>query len=258
MPTITSRNNGLITDMSKLKEKKNRDKTGLFLLHGKKLLEEAALSGIKLRYVFSTEKNLPAAEAACAACPSAELFTVSEPVFDKLTDEQSPEGICAAAEKPAFTHKIQPGTFVLVCDRLSDPGNAGSVLRSARAFGAGTVVFSADCADIYSPKVLRGAMGAAFAHNIITGADTVKTIKELKENGFEVYAAALHTDAVPLCKAELSGSCAVVIGNEGRGLSADVISACGKALYIEMEPECESLNAATAASVIMYKRYAGG
>ena len=257
MPAITSKNNSLIIDMSKLKEKKYRDKTGLFLLSGKKLLAEAVTAGIKPGYVFATEKNLPFAESILSGCAGVELFTVSDAVMDKLTDEQSPEGICAAAEKPACGVEIKPGSFVLVCDRLSDPGNAGSVLRSARAFGAGTVIFSSDCVDIYSPKVLRGAMGAVFAHNIITGADTEKAVSELKEKGFRVYAAALHTDAVPLSDAELSGSCAVVIGNEGRGLPDGVISACDKALFIEMEPECESLNAATAASVIMYKRYTG-
>lgn len=254
---ITSRNNGLIVDMSKLKEKKHRDKSGLFLLAGKKLLTEAAAAGIKLRYVFATKKNMPFAEKVLSDRAGTELFEVSEPVFEKLTDEQSPEGICAAAEKPVCDAEIKPGSFVLVCDRLSDPGNAGSVLRSARAFGAGAVIFSSDCADIYSPKVLRGAMGAAFAHNIITGADTMTTVSELKEKGFKVYAAALHTDAVPLSDADLCGSCAVVIGNEGRGLPDGVITACDKALFIEMEPECESLNAATAASVIMYKRYTG-
>ena len=255
MPSITSRNNGMIVDASKLKEKKHRDKTGLFLLSGKKLLVEAANAGIKLKYVFCTEKNLPFSRQTVS---DAEIYTVSEPVLDKLTDEQSPEGVCAVAEKPDLSFDIKSGEFVLVCDRLSDPGNAGSVLRSARAFGAGAVVFCSGCADIFSPKVLRGAMGAAFAHNIITGADIKQTVKELTDKGFKVYAAALHTEAVPLCKTDLSGSCAVVIGNEGQGLSADVISACGKALYIEMEPECESLNAATAASVIMYKRYTGG
>ena len=257
MPAITSKNNGLIVDISKLKEKKYRDKTGLFLLSGKKLLIEAAAAGIKLKYVFCTEKNQAWTEETLSGYPGAELFTVSEPVFDKLTDEQSPEGVCAAAEKPVYDGEIKSGSFVLICDRLSDPGNAGSVLRSARAFGAGTVVFSSGCADIFSPKVLRGAMGAAFAHNIITGADTLQTVNGLKEKGFKVYAAALHTEAVSLHRADLSGGCAVVIGNEGQGLSDDVISACGRALYIEMEPECESLNAATAASVIMYKRYTG-
>lgn len=257
MQTITSKNNGLIVDTSKLRDKKYRDKTGLFLIHGKKLLSEAVLSGIKLVYVFSTDKNLPYAEKLLPDHPGAELFSVSDAAFEKLTDEKAPEGICAAAKKPDNKHDIKPDTFVLICDRLSDPGNAGSVLRSARAFGAGTVVFSSDCADIYSPKVLRGAMGAAFAHNIITGADTVKTVAELKEKGFKTYAAALHINAVSLSGADLSGSCAVVIGNEGQGLSDDVISACGKALFIEMEPACESLNAATAASVIMYKRYTG-
>ena len=256
MPAITSKNNGLIVELSKLKGKKYRDKTGLFLLSGKKLLVEAIAAGIKIKYVFCTEKNAQWTEKTVSGRP-AELFTVSETVFDKLTDEQSPEGVCAAAEKPVYNGEIKPGSFVLICDRLSDPGNAGSVLRSARAFGTGTVVFSAGCADIFSPKVLRAAMGAAFAHNIVTGADTLQTVNKLKEKGFEVYAAALHTKAVPLSEADLSGGCAAVIGNEGQGLSEDVISACGKALFIEMEPECESLNAAIAASVIMYKRYTG-
>ena len=256
MPKITGRSNGLITEMASLKEKKYRAQTGLFLIHGKKLLREAIRSGLDLKYVFYTGKNADLAESA-AASSGAALYETDEYVFSKLTDEQAPEGICAAAVIPARKHRIEDGAFVLICDRLSDPGNAGTVLRSARAFGAGTVVFSSDCADIYSPKVVRGAMGASFAENIITGADTVTTVEELRKRGFRTYAAALHTDAVPLSSADLSGGCAVVIGSEGRGLPENVINACENRLFIEMDPSCESLNAAVAASVIMYKRFAG-
>jgi len=253
---ITSRKNELIVKISKLKEKKHRDTTGLFLLCGKKLLSEAIASKIKIKYIFATEKNTAKAENAAKIC-GAELYFTSEDVFCKLTDEQSPDGICAVGEIPKRNADIKDKDFVLICDGLADPGNAGAVLRSARAFGAGAVIFSAGCADIYSQKVLRGAMGAVFAGNIITGADTKSVISELKSRGFHTYAAALHTDAVPLGTADLSGGCAVVIGNEGHGLSDDIISACGETLFIEMEPECESLNAAVAASVILYKRYAG-
>jgi TrmH family RNA methyltransferase len=254
---ITSRKNELITRICKLKDKKHRDATGLFLLCGKKLLGEAISSDIKIKYIFAVEKNKETAEKAADLC-GAELFYTSEDVFSRLTDEQSPDGICAVAEIPKRVHTIEDGSFVLICDSLSDPGNAGAVLRSARAFGAGTVIFSAGCADIYSQKVLRGAMGAVFKNNVITGADTESVIAKLRQRGFRVYAAALHTDAVPLKAADLSGGCAVVIGNEGHGLSKETVSACDGALFIEMEPLCESLNAAVAASVILYKRYTEG
>ena len=255
---ITSRKNDLIVRVCKLKDKKHRQNTGLFLLCGRKLISEAVVCRVKIKYIFATEKNKVEAERVLPLCPGAELYFTSEDVFTKLTDEQSPDGISAVAEIPARNVSIPKDSFVLICDNLSDPGNAGAVLRSARAFGAGAVVFCSGCADIYSQKVLRGAMGAVFADNIITGADTLSVITDLKNRGFKIYAAALHTSAVPLKKADLSGGCAVVIGNEGHGLSDGIISACGEALFIEMEPSCESLNAAVAASVILYKRYAGG
>lgn len=252
---ITSRNNELIVSISKLRDKKYRQITGFFPVCGKKLAYEALSSGVKFKYVFATEKCLSAAKE-LSEKSGAPLYEVTEDVLRKLTDEKSPEGVCAVCVIPDKKPKIKDG-FVLICDSLSDPGNAGTVLRSARAFGCGTVIFSAGCADIYSEKVLRGAMGAVFSDNIITGADTLSVISELKNRGFRIYAAALHTNAVPLDFADLSGNCAVMIGNEGRGLPDEIISAADEALFIEMEPECESLNAAVAASVILYRRYSG-
>lgn len=253
---ISSRNNPLITEASKLFDKKYRDISGLFLLHGKKLTDEALLSGTELKRVFATPENEAyAAETAEAA--GAELYITEPHVFEKLTDQRAPEGVCAEAVIPSRRIVPEEGSFVLVCDRISDPGNLGAVLRSARAFGAGCVILSAGCADLYSPKVQRGAMGAGLTVGAVRDADTLSAVADLRSRGFRVYAAALHTDAVALRDADLSGSCAVVIGNEGQGLSADVIEACGNSLVVEMDPRCESLNAAVAASVIMYRRYAG-
>ncbi len=252
MPVITSKNNGLIISASKLKDKKYRDETGLFLLNGRKLFGEALSAGIKLVRVFASPENTAPAQKS-----GAEVCETDISLFSKLSDEKSPEGLCAVAVKPRNRREIKPGSFVLICDRLSDPGNVGAVLRSARAFGADTVVFSSGCADVYSQKVLRGAMGAVFTQNIITEADTNELIKELEGRGFKTYAAALHTEATPLGKADLSGACAVVIGSEGSGLSNETVGLCGGALFIEMSPLCESLNAAVAASLILYRRYSG-
>ncbi len=254
---ISSRNNPIITEASKLLDKKYRDKSGLFLLHGKKLTDEAILTGTRVRRIFAVPELEEYARGASSAS-GAELIVVEPHVFEKLTDQRAPEGVCAEAVMRDDAKEPEDGSFVVICDRIADPGNLGTVLRSARAFSAGTVILSRGCADLYSPKVQRGAMGAGLSGSIIKDADTLNTVSALRLRGFRVYAAALHTDAVPLCRADLSGSCAVVIGNEGQGLADDVIRACTGALLIEMEPQCESLNAAVAASVIMYKRYTGG
>ena len=254
---ITSRNNAVISSSSALLDKKYRDREGRFLLHGKKLADEALSSGIRIVRVFAVPELEQYAEGLASASGAA-LYITEPHVFEKLTDQRAPEGVCVEAEIPERKFDPRPGSFILVCDRLSDPGNLGSVLRSARAFGAGGVVLSAGCADLYSPKVQRGAMGAGLCGGIVTGTDTASVIRELREKGFRTYAAALHTDAVRLSDADLSGSCAVVIGNEGGGLDPETVGLADRALFIEMEPSCESLNAAVAASVIMYRRYTGG
>ena len=254
---ISSRNNPLIIAAAKLNDKKYRDLSGLFLLHGKKLLEEAAASGIVLKRIYAVPSEEGYAEK-LAADTGAELYITEPHVFEKLTDQRAPEGVCAEAVMRKEDPAIPDGSFVVICDRISDPGNLGTVLRSARAFGAGAVVLSSGCADLYSPKVQRGAMGAGLCVNVVREADTLSVVRELLGRGFRVYAAALHTEAEPLRKTDLSGSCAVVIGNEGGGLTDEVINSCTGAVVIEMEPGCESLNAAVAASVIMYRRYTGG
>ena len=254
---ISSRNNAVIVAAAKLNDKKHRDGTGRFLLHGRKLIDEALSAGVCVAAVYAEPEREEYARR-IASETGAALYITEPHVFEKLTDQQAPEGVCAEAVMPERSFDPKPGSFILVCDRLSDPGNLGSVLRSARAFHADHVVLSAGCADLYSPKVQRGAMGAALCRNIVTGADTLQTVSDLRSRGFTVYAAALHTDAVPLSRADLSGSCAVIIGNEGGGLGEEVVRAADRALLIEMEPGCESLNAAVAASVIMYRRYTGG
>lgn len=259
MTRITGKDNPRIVSAGKLRQKKYRDETGLFIISGKKLAEEAIICRADVKEIFVSDGflNKEAAFAAKlqAAYDSAAVFSIPDGLNKKLTDEDSPEGVFCVCEKPVPAKPRKDG-FILVCDRVSDPGNIGTVIRSARAFGA-HVILSSDCADPYSPKVLRAAMGAVFSGCTSFTDDVIKTVSDLQADGYKVYAAALHKKAAALSQTDLHGRCAVIVGNEGSGLADDVISACDSALMIEMEQTSESLNAAVAASVIMYRAYKG-
>ena len=257
MIKITGKDNPRIVSAGKLRQKKYRDETGTFIISGAKLAAEAKAAGMQMIEAFFSDgflaKNGGFAAGLEAAYPGAAFYNVADRLCKKLTDEESPEGVFCVCKKPSGEEKTRGG-FVLICDRVADPGNIGTVLRSARAFGA-SVIISSDCADPYSPKVLRAAMGAVFSDRVSVTDDVAATVKRLKNGGYTVYAAALHKKAVALSSADLSGRCAVIIGNEGSGLSDETITACDAALLIEMEKESESLNAAVAASIIMYHAY---
>ncbi|MBQ3868914.1 MAG: RNA methyltransferase [Clostridia bacterium] len=259
MLRITSKDNPHIISAGGLRQKKHRDETGLFIISGKKLAKEALLSRIKIKEAFFTDgfalREADFVNSLVSAYTGASFYTFDERLCGKLTDEEAPEGIFCVCEKPEATELPRDG-FVLICERLSDPGNVGTVIRSARAFGAG-VILTPDCADPYSPKVLRAAMGAVFSRRVSFCSDVKSAVSGLKENGYTVYAAALHKKAAPLSKTDLSKKSAVIIGNEGAGLTDAAIDACDGVILIEMEKECESLNAAVAASVIMYRAYKG-
>ena len=144
---------------------------------------------------------------------------------------------------------------VVLLESVRDPGNMGTIIRSAAAFGVDALAISSDCADIYNPKTVRGAMGALFKMNVYVFDDIKTAVSSLVDSGRKVYAAALDKTAVRLDEVELSAGDAVIIGNEGHGLSQETIEACTRSLYIPMEEGSESLNAAIAASVIMWNMY---
>lgn len=263
---ITSRKSAIITDTSKLLLKKYRDETGLFPVEGRKLCTEAYLTGQDIREMFVTdgflEQYASTAEDICEKYPDCRVYSVTEECLCKLTKQESPEGIiciCKRIDKSekinkiySIMHRSEKRVGVLLCDRMADPGNLGAVLRSARALGADLISVSPDSADLYSPKVLRGSMGAAFADGI-TVCDTKEQIERLRSLGFTVYAAVLGKDSLMLGKEKLSDKAAVVIGNEGSGLDGETVDACDRCLCIPMKEGAESLNAAVAASVILYE-----
>lgn len=254
MELITSRTNPLCTHFRKLASSKAyREKTGEFLCDSPKLLREAELWGASIPALLYTEgAELPAGLAGAAR----RVVQVSESVMKSVSPMETPQGVvfsCAAmGHNPpeALEPDSRGRQRYLLLDGVQDPGNVGTMLRTADAFGW-TVFLLPGCADVYNPKTVRAAMGVHFRSVIYR--DTLAHAAALvREAGLPLYAAALGGDTIDLRQAELS-RCAVIIGSEGRGVSPEALALCGRTLKIPMNDTCESLNAAAAAAVVLWE-----
>lgn len=257
---ITSRNNQLIKDTAKLSDKKHREASGLFAFEGRKLLEEAIKSGAPLVRVFVTEKALASVTLDGVHCP---ITVVSDEVYEKISFEKSPEGIFCVSKPLDKFHNIYiiyrredfSSGSVFLLDGIRDPGNLGTVLRTASAFGCETVILSEDCADVYNSKTVRASMGAIFRQKTVRVKDMVGTVAELRASGKKVYSAALDKSSVSLFDIKADKNVCFVVGNEGNGIRKEVIKASSGTVIIPMEENTESLNAAAASTILLYEQY---
>ena len=187
-------------------------------------------------------------------------------LFDRISEEKAPEGVICVArrldkfhkiitinKRPLFEEAFLPGQTLLV-ESVRDPGNLGTIIRSAAAFGVSQVVLSADCADLYHPRTLRAAMGTLFHTRVLVTAELTEAVEHLKKRG-RVFAAALDESAAALGRVTLGAEDSVIVGNEGHGISEATLRAASATLYIPMAPGVESLNAGVAASILLWEFY---
>lgn len=261
--TITGRKNELVVRLSKLSDKKHRDAEGLFRIDGVKLFSEAVHSGIETEYIFISytkrDKLMEQLSAGLSSATGTVIF-VSDEVLAKLTDESAPQGIVAFAKKfdAAALDIPEVGAFhSLYISSVQDPGNLGTMIRTANAFGIDRVFVSVDSADIYSPKVVRASMGTVFRQSISVVSDETEFASFIKDAGCKLFAAALRRDAKKLGDFTVPERACFAIGNEGHGLSQEFIDLCTEAVFIPIEQGCESLNAAMAAGVLMWEMQRG-
>ncbi len=257
--TITSRQNPLVVRVSKLADRKHRKTDGLFLAEGVKLSAEAAAAGA-VEYLLMTEEHDDSPVTKSVEASGGEVITVSREVLEKVSTESAPQGMIAVCRMMNDVHTVyEDGASVdgriLILDRVRDPGNLGTVLRSAEAFGR-VKLFVSGCADIYNPKTVRGSMGAVFRVNTVEFESTEAAVEAAKTAGYRVLGAALDDTAVKLGEYSLAANDAVIIGTEGKGISEDVLGMCDGKLYIPMTGG-ESLNCSVAASVIMWEMFKG-
>lgn len=241
---ITSRQNPLLVHIKKiLSSRSYREKHREFAADGVKLLREAVCWNAALKAVVMTEGavDFPLPE-------GVRVVQVPQDVMASVSLMEAPQGalfLCAMPKTVPL--KIAPGSMIL--DGLQDPGNVGTILRTADAFEI-PVILSSGCADLYNPKTIRATMGAAFRMQVQI-ADRDSVIRACREAAIPILSTALSDRAVDLRDASLAG--AVVIGSEGRGVSPEYLTASAQEIIIPMNPRCESLNAATAASVVMWE-----
>ena len=244
MERITSRKNPFLQQVRRLlSSKKEREQAGLFVADGTKLLEEA------IRWCQNLDTVILSDSIEIKVPESVRLVRVPEDVMESISPMQTPQGalfLCRLPEKTAFTPK--PGMLML--DGIQDPGNLGTILRTADALDV-PVVLLEGCADPYSHKVVRASMGAVFRTDVQqTTWEEAKA--QCEKAGIPVAVTALSDRAVDLRQAKLE-TMAVVIGSEGQGVRKEILEKAGQELIIPMNPRCESLNAAVAAAIVMWQ-----
>ena len=267
---ITSRNNPTVKWAASLKDKKGRDKERMFIAEGEKLTYEALEANLPVSKIFLSEGKAEKILAKLKALhgtglgPDCDVTVLADGVFEKISTENAPQGVISVIKHLDFFRQLDIiykeefsknacGRSIVLCS-VRDPGNLGSAIRSAVAFGVETVILSADCADVYNPKTVRGAMGSLFRVKVIRVKDVKEYINAMHENGRMVYSAELSENARSLSEISLGKWDAVIIGNEGHGVPEEISRVSDGGVYIPISTKTESLNASVAAAIFMWEQ----
>lgn len=253
---ITSRANPRIKAAAALLKSNERKKTGRFLTEGARLCGDAVKSGVTVEEFFSTDgaKEKYSDVFALVSGAAKRTFIISPDVAEKLSDTRSTqEMFCVCPDSASLTESdIKADGFYVMTENVQNPDNLGAVVRSAEALGAdGLIVFSG--CDIRSPKALRASMGGLLRFPVIKTSDCASLIEWAKKNGMKIFATVASGDAADISKADKSGGCICIIGNEGAGISAETLALCTHKITIPMLGKAESLNAAAAAAITVWE-----
>lgn len=248
---ITSLQNKSVKSWRKLKQNKERQKTGLYLIEGEHLIEEAvryAKDQIVQLIVRVDKESLISQNAALKDIPSE---IVTEEIAHAISDTPSNQGIFALMEQQSPKMPKELKGAYLCLDGLQDPGNVGTLIRSADACGLTGVVLGSGTVDLYNPKVIRSAQGSHWHLPVYSG-DLFGWVHHFKDQSIPVYGSALDEQAKSYKQARSSDHFALIIGNEGSGMQEELLSVCDDILYIPIKGGAESLNAAIAGSILMF------
>ena len=250
---ITSTSNQKVKDLVQLQKKaKARNKEGVFIAEGSRMVLETPVDRIKQLYISETYFSKGGQE---LDEKGYDFEILSDSVFSYVSDTKTPQGILAIVKRKEY--RLEDITDVenphlIVLDNLQDPGNLGTIFRTAEAAGVTGIVLSRDCVDIYNPKVIRSTMGAIYRMPFVYVEDLLEALNVMKEKGITTYAAHLKGKN-SYDKEDYKEACAFLIGNEGNGLREEVSNMADTWIRIPMEGKAESLNAAVAAAVLMFE-----
>lgn len=251
---IESQDNKTLKLIRSLQRKKGRLENGLYFAEGLRITQEALMYAEDyIKFVILSDeyakKNNDFVDSIDKSGKT--VYAVKERLFTDVCNTETPQGIGVVLKIPEnIEFDLKRMKFVLILDGVSEPGNLGTIIRTAEATGIDGVYLMKGCADLYNPKVVRSTMGSLFRMKLLSGVD-LTCLEDLKNNGFSIYATALN-DSVSISETEKSEKTAVVIGSEAFGVSQEVLELADKKVRIDMEGRVESLNAAVAAGISMY------
>lgn len=257
MIRLTGSQNPLVKEIRALKNKSGREEKGHFFIEGMRFVAEALKEKIHIRYLmvsdtFSTDAA--SAELLQSIDDKVDCYMLTDSLFASISDTQNPQGILAVLDlkKEQLEHADLNGGLLVLLDEIKDPGNMGTIIRTADAAGCEGVVVPAGCVDIYNPKVLRATMGSIFHIPVYHCEKIEAAVKIVRENGFKICASHLE-GATSIYDADLTGSVALVIGSESEGIGKETVKAADMLLKIPMPGRAESLNASVAAGIMIFE-----
>lgn len=246
MKYIESMQNPQVKQWKKLLTKKERDKTGTFLVEGFHLVEEALKADVVLNIILDGGTEIPQR----LDYGSTPIVTVTPEIFRELCDTETPQGILAVCAGPRKSEATEKGERFLLIDAVQDPGNLGTMIRTADAAGIDAIIVGNGSVDIYNPKVIRSAQGSHFHLPVVRG-DLKEWIMRLAEKNIQIYGTALENGHI-YTETKASSSFALLVGNEGSGVNPELLSMTSKNLYIPIFGKSESLNVAVATGILLY------
>ena len=258
MERLTAKSNDRIKAAVSVRDSaKVRREQHLFFLEGARLCGDAAENGAGILRAFFTPAALEkyTAQTEKIIAVSKENYLITGELAAKLSDTQNPQGVfcvCRENEKTADADKILPGGKYILLENVQDPSNLGAVCRTAEALGIDGMFVCGGC-DIYNPKALRASMGSALRLNIMACDDAVELIGKLNGNGIATLASTPRADSTVITGIDMSGGVCCVVGNEGNGITPETMAACSCRVTIPMRGRAESLNASTAAAILIWE-----
>ncbi len=255
---ITSNSNSIVKRVAALQQKKYRDESNLFVVEGLHLTEEALNSGWKIEVGFiaqDTKFDVRYQEILSRLCQRCSVYELPSPIYKKVSETESPQGIMAVVSRKKYLLADlvqQEKSILVIMDRIQDPGNVGTIIRTADAAGSTGVMLTRGCADIFAGKTVRSSMGSIFHLPIITDCDAEEIVSFFRQQDILLVVTDLH-QSDNLYHVDLKRNIAIAFGNEGSGVCNNLCKFAQTRIKIPIHGKAESLNVASSAAVILYE-----
>ena len=254
MVYIESKDNNLFKNIKKLKERRFRDKEGLFILEGLRLIEEAIKANMEIEQIIISKDYEEKFKELLLKNHNLnkKIYFLANNLFMQIASTENPQGIIAVVKKKNNKNTLN-GDFYLICDKVQDPGNLGTIIRTAHAAGVNGIILTKGTVDIYNDKTIRSTMGSIFYIPILYDDENYSIIRSLKEDGFSLVATSL-AESKNFFEEDLKGKTILAVGNEGNGISDELFELADKKVKIPMPGGAESLNVSIATSIILFEK----